>query len=694
MRATTAPSAAGGGTNGATLGAGTRSTGLGSEAAAAAAAGARDADLRAKEVADAVLRDMDLTADPCDDFYQYACGGWLARTEIPADTNAWSRSFTTISLSNREILRGILEDKWPLLSSYYASCMDVAAIDKRGVEPIKPWVEKIDAIVTAADLGRVQAELFTLGVTTFYGYSISPDSKNPNVYIMEFKQAGLSMPKDKYVDLRQGPIRQKFLDHVTDLLVLMGTPFDTAYDASRRILELETELANATLPASTLRDPEASYHPTSLAAFEQAYPNIPLRPMLAAIVPYPEYPGFIYNVESPKFIAKVNEVIGTTDVGTLKQYLKWHLVHGVASYLASSVVNETFEFYSQELMGQEEIAPKWKRCVASADSLLGELLGRYYVLERFNEKDRAKAKELIDFIEAAFEEHLPGVSWMDPKTRAAALKKLKQMNNKVGYPDRWIDYTQLSFDKADFFGNFVKAKKYEVARAWQRFGQPVDRLRWQMTPPTVNAYYNPSMNEMVFPAGIIQEPFFSSTFPAAMNFGGIGMVMGHELTHGFDDQGRKFDGTGNVTEWWSPDVEKAFEERAKCVQRKYGAYSLPEGRINPKLTMGENIADMGGVRLAWFAYQSWKAARGGERADPSPTTLLTPDQLYFVAFAQNWCQKKRPEYQKIMLRSDPHSPGKFRVLGSLSSFPEFAKAYNCPAGTELNPPADERCEVW
>ena len=655
--------------------------------------------LTPKEIADSVLGTMDRTADPCQDFYRYACGTWLDTTKLPPDRPRWGRGFTEIAERNIEILREILEEAGrdpegnpdrARIGSFYAACMDASTVESRGLEPLRSMLAEIARVVDVQTLMAVAGAMHQVEVRVLFMPDFDADFKDPNINIAHFLQGGLGLPdRDYYLkdEERSRDLRAQYQAHVGRMLVLLGEPPEDAARHAEQIVRFETQLAEVSLPRAETRDPERIYHKIDLAGLKETAPELPWDTFLTA-TGYPSVTSI--NVSVPAFFAGMARSAAQASPEVLQAYLRWHLLHATANQLPQAFVDENFAFFGKTLSGQKEIQPRFKRCVAATDGALGEILGRAFVERQFAGESKEIALGMIQGIEASFEGSLPGLAWMDEATRGRAAEKRKAIANKIGYPDAWRDYSSLAVRPGDYFGNTLAARAFEFRRKADQVGKPVDRREWGMTPPTVNAYYNPLLNEMVFPAGIMQRPFFHRDFPPAMNFGGIGMGMGHELTHGFDDQGRKFDGTGKLREWWEPAVIAKFEERARCIEDLYATYEIEPGlSVNGKLTLGENIADLGGVKAAYRAYKAW-SRREGET--PPVVEGITSDQLFFVAYAQTWCSLQTPEIERVLATVDPHSPPRFRVQGALSNLPEFAQAFQCQAGSPMNPA--KKCEVW
>lgn len=639
------------------------------------------------EVASEVLANMDPGTNPCDDFYRYACGGWIDGTELPADQPRYGR-FQALQERNQNALRTILESDEGKLSTFYGACMDADAVEAGGLEGLAPTMAAISKM-KAADLPTVAGQMRKLGVPALLSFDVGPDLKDPSINIAHLSQGGLGLPdRDFYVkdDAQSVALREAYQAHVATMLAAAGMKGD----AAKRVLEFETALAKATKPRDQMRDPAKQYNRLTREQLSALTPGFDWAPFFAEI-------GLAdadaLNVYPPEFFTAMAAAAKSGGVKTVKAYLTWHVLHRFAAQLPKAFADADFEFFRKTLRGQAEQSPRWKRCVAVTDLALRDELGQRYVAENFAGDSKSVAIEMITGIEAAFEAGLPGLSWMDDETRGHAVEKMTAIVNKIGYPQNWRSYDDLEIGNGHLV-NVVQASLFDSARQLSDYGKPVDKLEWHMSPPTVNAYYNPPNNEMVFPAGILQQPFFSADYPMTMNFGGIGMVMGHELTHGFDDQGRKFDGSGSLTEWWNPAAVTKFEERTECVDELYSSYEvLPGVTLNGQLTMGENIADFGGIKQAHRAYLAWAEANG---EDPRAAAIegLTAEQLMFVSFGQIWCSKSTPEVDKVRAMTDPHSHPRYRINGPLSNLPGFWDAFSCEEGAPMHPPADQVCEVW
>lgn len=650
------------------------------------------------EVAAQVLAVMDEGADPCVDFYRYACGQWLDETPQPADQPRFGR-FHQLRDANKQVMREILEaaaadpnaegDR-AKLGRFYASCMDEGAAEAAGLTGVQPLLAKIDAARTPAETMALVADLQYVGARPLFRAAVEPDYDDPGTEILHLGQGGLGLPDRSYY-LEDGAeadaLRQAYVEHVALVLSAAGVVGDAAAErTARQVLAFETELARVSLPRHELRDPERQRNAMTRAALGKRIPSLPWAAWFEALG-RPDVERF--NVASPSYLEGMAKAWTRAKAPVRRAYLQWHLLHAIAEDLPARIADAHHELYERRLQGQQAPTPRWRRCVDTTDAALGEALGREFVQQRFSGSSKEIAVEMIAQIEQAFADALPQLSWMDDSTRERALEKMHAIVNKVGYPAKWRDYGPLSVG-SDHVANVLAARRFEGQREVAQIGKPVDDDAWEMTPPTVNAYYNPSGNEMVFPAGILQPPFFDADRPMAMNFGGIGMVMGHELSHGFDDSGRKFDGEGRLTQWWGADVVERFEERAACVEELYGTYEVQPGvPLNGKLTLGENIADLGGIRQAHGAYQAWAEAQGG---DVPAVEGLTNEQLLFVSYGQIWCTHATPEAERALVLTDSHSHARYRVNGPLANFPAFWEAFSCEEGTPMHPA--KVCEVW
>jgi putative endopeptidase len=634
------------------------------------------------------------SVDACTDFYQFACGGWLAANPIPADRPRWGR-FDELSEKNDEVLRRVLEaatsGRDPAakkIGDYYASCMDEQAIERSGAKPLDPDLKNIAALTAVNRLPELVAELHKIGVGAFFSFGSEPDMKNASVVIAGADQGGLGLPDRDYYfrdDPRSIEIRKQYVDHVAKMLTLAGQSGDAALKDAEAVMRLETALAKAALDRVSRRDPEKIYHRLAPEELQKLTPNFDWARYFRGIG---GSPITAINVSEPEFFKALNQVIASTPIDELRAYLRWQLVHTNAVLLSKAFVDENFHFYSATLQGVEEQRPRWKRCVSYVDGDLGEALGQAFVKETFGPQAKADMLKMVADVENALERDVNTLDWMTDATKKQALAKLHATANKIGYPDQWRDYTALTIERGDAVGNSHRANTFEFHRQLNKIGKPVDKNEWSMTPPTVNAYYNPLENNINFPAGILQPPFYSAGRDAALNYGGAGAVIGHELTHGFDDQGRQFDASGNLRDWWTADDANAYKQRSSCIADEYSGFTaIDDVKLNGKLTLGENTADNGGLRLALMAYLASDAAKTAQTIDG-----FTPEQRVFLGWASVWCENRRPEYERLQAQTNPHSPGRYRVNGVLANMPEFQKAFGCKADAPMV--SKSACRVW
>lgn len=640
---------------------------------------------------------LDRKTDPCQDFYKFACGGWIQRTKIPADKARWVRSFNVIHRRNEQLLKGILEDATKhakggqrtveaRLGSFYRACMAEPAIRKAGLKPLRKLLRRIARVRNKKTLIQTVAALHKHRIWALFAVRAGQDFKDATQIIGVLDQAGLGLPDRDYY-LRKGKkpaaLRASYQAHVERMLTLSGLRRGAARRAAQDVMRIETALAKASKTRVQRRNPHKMYNRIDRAGLVKQAPRIPWTQYFATL-------GSAQlnniSVTSIPFFKAVDTLVTRSGARAWRHYLRWHLMHAMAPTLPKRFVDEGFKL-RQLLTGQKVQQKRWKRCVSATDGALGELLAQPYVKKRFSPTARAAARKQVLAISHVFAELVNKLDWMDPKTKKLALAKRKQMAYLIGYPPRWKKYDFVTGNV--FATNMLAASAHELKRELARLGKPVDRERWEMSPPTVNAYYHPLKNQMVFPAGILQPPFYSARASIAVNLGAMGMVVGHELTHGFDDQGAKFDAHGNLKNWWDAATAKRFKARTQCVINQYSSYeAIPGVKINGKLTAGENIADMGGIKLAFRAYR-WL------RRHAKTTTVaegFSEDQQFFLAYAQIWCAKVRPAEARRRAKLDPHSPPRHRVNGPLGNFPSFARTFSCKKGTPMNPV--KICRVW
>ena len=574
------------------------------------------------------------------------------------------------------------------IGDYYGSCVDEKAVDAKGVTPLKPELERIAKTKDKAKLIDAIARVQMLGPNPLFSFYSSSDLHSANDVIAYIDQGGLSLPdRDYYLkdDPKMVAARKSFVEYATQLFTLTGQSPKQAEDSAQSVLRIETALAKASLDRTARRDPKTRDHKMTLAEAEALAPNFHLDRFFAAM----DTPKFsALNVSNPDFFKQVNSVLDTESLEALRTYVSWHLLDGSASWLSQPFVDAEFKM-QKALTGQSEIKPRWRRCVTATDGALGEALGQRYVEQAFGADGKQRMLKMVDALEKSLDQDIRTLPWMTEETKKQAKVKLDAIRNKIGYPDVWRDYSSLKVVRGDLLGNFQRANEFEARRQIAKIGKPLDRNEWGMTPPTVNAYYNQSRNEIVFPAGILQTPFFDKQADDATNFGGIGLVIGHELTHGFDDQGRKFDPQGNLRDWWTAEDGTEFEKRASCIADEYGSFvAVDDLKLNGKLTLGENTADNGGARVALMALQQMMA----DGASAQSEQRYTPDQRFFLGYGRAWCEKRRPEFSRMLVSVDPHSPGKYRVNGVVQNMPEFQKAFNCKAGQPMV--KENACRVW
>ncbi|MCX5787889.1 MAG: M13 family metallopeptidase [Elusimicrobia bacterium] len=638
---------------------------------------------------------LDKTADPCADFYQFACGGWLKDNEIPADQSRWGR-FQELAERNKANLRGILEARMAddpkrdavdqKIGDYYAACMDEQAIEAKGLSPLRADLDRLDSL-KREELPALLALWNGEGVDAALSFGSGPDYDDARMNAAQADQGGLGLPDRDYyfkTDEKSVELRRKYLGHVTRMLALLGDAPDRASAGAKAAFDFEVALASASQDRVFRRDPRNLNHKMSVAALAAAAPGFDW----AAFFRAAEAPAFErLNVVSPEFAAQLGRLAAREPLESWRAYLRWQLVHAHAPALPKAFVDEDFAFYGKTLSGAQELKPRWKRCVEQVDARLGEALGKRYVEQTFGSQGKKRTLAMVKALEKALGADIRGLDWMTPATKKQASVKLDAIANKIGYPDRWRDYSTLRVVRGDALGNAERGARFESKRQIDRIGKPVDRNEWDMTPPTVNAYYNPQTNDINFPAGILQPPFYDNALDDGPNFGGIGAVIGHEMTHGFDDEGRRFDAKGDLKDWWTASDGEAFEARARCLVDEYSSFTaVGDVRLNGKLTLGENTADNGGLRIAFMALKDTTAK------DAPPIDGFTPEQRFFLGWGQVWCMKTKPEAARLRAMTDPHSPGRERVNGVVRNMAEFAGAFGCKAGSALAPA--DRCRVW
>ena len=643
---------------------------------------------------------MDRSADPSKDFYRFATGQWLDRNPVPADKSRWS-AFDELFERNLQQVRMILEQASSgrrgsaptprtQVGDFFASAMDAAQREKLAFRPIARESERIRAISSTRDLVSALAELHREGIPGLFRTAVAPDEKNSSIYALYLMQGGLSLPdRDYYLKREFAPVRRAYLAHISKSFGLWGEPRARATAAARTVLRIETELAKASRSRSALRDPERNYNRTTPQELIGRNPSLRWKEYLtmrgAGKAPY-------LVVGQPEFFDAVHRALRTHSIAEWKIYLRWHLLHASAPHLHAAVDAEDFDFFHRRLLGQERPEPDWKRAAMVVDEGLGEALGRIYVQRYFPPAARQRMAELVKDLREVFRQRLERVPWMTEETRRRARVKFDRFTTKIGHPERFRDYSRVRISRRDYLGNIRRAAAFEIQRMIVRVGMPVDRSEWQMTPPTVNAYFDPTLNEIVFPAGILQPPFFDPAMDDAVNYGGIGVVIGHEITHGYDDQGRKYDADGNMRDWWDAADSAEFQHRAQRIIDQYGEFEpLPGTHVNGELTAGENIADLGGVGIAYEALQR-RIADG--RTPDVKIDGLTPVQRFFISYAQIWRSNVREAELRRRLTIDPHSPGRFRAIGPVSNLPEFWGAFGVAPGAPMRRPDDRRVAIW
>ena len=651
------------------------------------------------------LTSMDKSIDPCADFYHYSCGGWQKKNPIPPDQTSWS-VYGKLYEDNLNFLRGMLEQAAKPGSErsaveqktgdFYAACVNEAAVEKQGLSPVQPELDLIAKVKSVKDLTPLVAHLqfayFRYSYTSpmlFAGAS-TQDPDNSEQVIADVDQGGLGLPDRDYytrTDAKSKETRDRYLQHVQKVLELAGDSPDLAKKNADTILRIETGLAQASLTRVERRDPHKLVHKMKVADLMQLAPNFDW-PAYYRVLEYPQFD--VLNVDAPEFIKQVNALLSAEPVENWKTYFRFHVVDTSSPYLSSKFAEESFDFYRKYLRGAKEMQPRWKRCVQYTDHSLGEALGQVYAAKVFSPELKQSTLDMVQRIEAAMGERIRALDWMSPETKRQALTKLAGIRNKIGYPDKWRDYSSVKISPDDFAGNVQRAHQFESRRDINKIGKPVDHGEWDISAPTVDAYYNPQMNDINFPAGVLQPPLYDAKMDDAPNYGDTGGTIGHELTHGFDDEGSQFDARGDLKNWWTKEDREKFDARTKCVDDQYSAYfAVDDVHVNGKLTLGENVADLGGEILAYIAWQDKT-----KDMHLQPVDGMTPEQRFFIGFAQWDCANERPEDLRVRALTDPHSPAQNRINGVVVNMPEFQQAFQCKAGQPMVAGADKVCKVW
>ena len=646
------------------------------------------------------LADLDTTCKPCEDFFNYATGGWIKHNPIQPEYASWGR-FNALQNHNQEVLRQVLEaaalDKKAAgsieqkIGDFYSACMNTEAIEASGIKPIEPEFERIAAIGNLAELQDEVAHLQSQGTRVLFGFGSEQDDKNSQQVIGAASQGGLGLPdRDYYTkeDDKSKQLRDQYVQHIAKMMELAGDSADKASAEARTVLTIETQLAQNSKTRVERRDPESNYHKMDPGGLRALTPDFSWDTYFRNV-------GFAniheVNVGQPEFFKALDKELKSVPISDWRIYLRWHLIRASAPALSGKFVDENFNFYGRTLTGAKEIQPRWKRCVNATDRALGEALGQKYVEKVFPPQAKQRAHEMVQNLVAALHSDIETLPWMSDPTRKQALAKLAAMNLKIGYPDKWRDYSSYQVARDSYVENLQRGSAFEFHRELAKIDKPVDRNEWDMSPPTVNAYYDPNMNEIVFPAGILQPPFFDAKADDALNYGGIGAVIGHEMTHGFDDQGAQYDAQGNLHNWWTPEDLKNFKERTACVEKQFDSFVVVDDlHENGKLVLGESIADLGGLTLAHMAFDRTLTGK----PEPPKADGFTPEQRFFLSFARIWGTIARPEYERMMTTVDPHPLPRFRAAGALMNMPAFAKAFDCQAGDKLVKPADQVCKIW
>jgi len=639
---------------------------------------------------------MNKSVNPCVDFYQYACGNWIANNPLPSDRARWGR-FTELSNHNEKVLldivqgaavakpgRSALDQK---IGDFYASCMDTSTINQRGIAPVKPELDRIAGMSSREDVGAELVRLHRLGIPVLFLFGPQPDAKDSTKTIASLNQGGLSLPdRDFYLktDPKSVETRDRFMRHVSNIFKLAGDTPETAASRAKIVLDFETIIAKASADRVSMRDPNKRYHMMSRKELRSLAPDWDLDAFFGGV----GSPSFdTLNVSNPDFLKQIAANLPQDSVEPWQDYFMYHVLRVNAGELSEAFEKENFDFWQRYLTGAQEPRPRTARCVQIVDRQLGDLLGQKYIELAFGADAKAQITQMVDALEKSMGKDIENLPWMTDTTKKAALEKLKAITNNVGFPKKWREYDKVAIARDDFFGNSERAAATAQAQRIARIGKPTDKTEWNMTPPTVNAFYSPQTNSINFPAGILQPPFFDPRRDIALNYGAAGMVIGHEMTHGFDDQGRKFDGDGNLRDWWTPQDGAEFEKRAACVANEYSGFTaVDDVKLNGRLTLGENTADNGGLRVALMALQD--TLKGKE----DKLDGFTPEQRFFLGFAQIWCENSTPQSERQQALTNPHSPGRYRVNGTLQNMPEFQKAFSCQASQPMV--SANACRVW
>lgn len=646
------------------------------------------------------LTALDKTVNPCTDFYQYACGGWRANNPIPGDRARWGRS-SELDEYNLAVLHNILETSAKpgkhtaleqKVGDFYAACMDEQTVNGLGAKPLQPEFDRIAKISNKAGVLSQIAHMQQDGMTALFGFGSAADMHDSNQTIASVMQGGLTLPdRDYYLkdDAKSTEIREKYLEHMQKMFALVGENPEQAATDAKNVLALETKLAEASMDRVSLRDPKNRDHRMSIAELDKLAPTFGF-PAFFTESGAPKFSDL--NVATPDYFKSISAQFDSIPLDNWKTYLRWRVIKNNANVLSQPFVDENFRFSGQFMNGTKELEARWKRCTRLTDNELGEALGPIYVEQNFGADGKERMLKMVKAIEMAMGKNIQQLGWMGDATKQDALKKLTAIVNNIGYPDKWKDYSKVEITRTDLFNNVRNADRFEAARNRNKIGKPTDKKEWGMTPPTVNAYYRGAMNDINFPAGILQPPFFSRTADDAVNFGGIGAVIGHELTHGFDDQGRKFDAAGNLRDWWTAQDGKEFEHRTDCIVDEYSNFTTVKDekgdvKLNGKLTLGENTADNGGVKIAYMALMDMLGANTGKMVDG-----FTPAQRFFIGYGQVWCQNMTDQSARVLAKTDPHSTGQYRVNGVVSNSAEFQKAFSCKAGDPMV--RENACRVW